>query len=128
MSINDELRLQKKRKMYRSHHHLNFGPVKVAKSRKVFFIFDPIQVGLVGLVGLVGPSLLFFWMWPERENTFRDLASFILFRSIKKSIDDWHLKPVTHLLTVQKKRNMFSAWTVIIQNDEVKVAKPQEVF
>ena len=41
MSI-DELRLQKKRKMYRSHHHLNFGPVKVAKYRKVFFIFDPI--------------------------------------------------------------------------------------
>ena len=35
MSI-DELRLQKKRKMYRSHHHhLNFGHVKVAKSRKV---------------------------------------------------------------------------------------------
>ena len=33
---------------------LNFGQVKVAKSRKVFFNFDPIQVGLVGLVGLVG--------------------------------------------------------------------------
>ena len=41
---------------------LNFGQVKVAKSRKVFFHFDPIQVGLVGLVVV---SWVGWVIWPH---------------------------------------------------------------
>ena len=94
MSINDELRLQKKRKMYRSHHHLNFWPVKVAKSRKVFFIFDPIQVGLVGLLSWVGRAIITVFLNVTWKRKYLSRFSLLYFIQVNKEIH-WWLTPKT---------------------------------
>ena len=95
MSIVNELRLQKKRKIYSSHRHSNFGHVKVAKSRKVFFYFW-LNSGWVRLVGLVVTfdHTITVFLKMRRKRKYLPRFSVLYYIQVNKEMD-WWLTPKT---------------------------------